>query len=53
MVVNKNNKTVGIITERDYARRIILKGKKSLDTSVKEIMPPFRKNVYCKTRYIY
>ena len=40
MVVDKKDKVVGIITERDYARKIALKGKKSLDTRVKEIMTP-------------
>jgi CBS domain-containing protein len=40
MVVDKKDKVVGIITERDYARKIILKGKKSLETSVKEVMTP-------------
>jgi CBS domain-containing protein len=43
MVVDKKDKVVGIITERDYARKIILKGKTSLKTSVKEIMTPFGK----------
>ena len=40
MVVDKKDKVVGIITERDYARKIILKGKTSLETRVREIMTP-------------
>jgi CBS domain-containing protein len=43
MVVDKKDKVVGIITERDYARKIILKGKTSMKTSVKEIMTPSNK----------
>jgi CBS domain-containing protein len=43
MVMDKKNKFVGILTERDYARKIILKGKTSLKTSVKEIMTPVDK----------
>ena len=43
MVVDKKNKVAGIITERDYARKIILKGKTSMKTSVKEIMTPSNK----------
>ena len=43
MVVDKKDKVVGIITERDYARKIILKGKTSTKTSVKEIMTPSAK----------
>ena len=43
MVVDKKNKVVGIITERDYARKIVLKGKTSLKASVKEIMTPSKK----------
>jgi len=31
-------KLVGIITERDYTRKVILKGKSSKDTAVKDIM---------------
>lgn len=33
-------KVVGIVTERDYARKIILKGKASSKALVKEIMTP-------------
>lgn len=43
MVVDKKGKVMGIMTERDYARKIALKGKQSVDTSIKEIMTPFDK----------
>jgi CBS domain-containing protein len=43
MVVDKKDKVVGIITERDYARKIILQGKTSVKTRVKEIMTPSNK----------
>lgn len=43
MVVDKKGKVAGIITERDYARKIVLKGKTSPKTLVKEIMTPFNK----------
>lgn len=38
LVVMDGKKVKGILSERDYARKIILQGKSSLDTLVKEIM---------------
>ncbi|MCX7965744.1 MAG: CBS domain-containing protein [Syntrophorhabdaceae bacterium] len=38
VVVNDEGKVEGIITERDYARKVILQGKSSKETYVKEIM---------------
>ena len=43
MVVDKKGKVAGIMTERDYARKIVLKGKNSPKTLVKEIMTPINK----------
>jgi CBS domain-containing protein len=40
MVIDDNGKVAGIITERDYARKIILHGKTSRETLVDEIMTP-------------
>jgi CBS domain-containing protein len=37
MVMNGDN-YLGLMTERDYARKVILKGKSSTDTIVSEIM---------------
>ena len=38
LVVLEGEELVGIISERDYARKVILKDKSSLDTPVREIM---------------
>ncbi|MBS1738760.1 MAG: CBS domain-containing protein [Bacteroidetes bacterium] len=38
VVIMENGKFVGIMTERDYSRKVILKGKSSVDTKVQEIM---------------
>ena len=38
VVVMKNDEYMGIINERDYSRKVILKGKNSTDTKVSEIM---------------
>jgi CBS domain-containing protein len=38
LVVLEGEKMVGIITERDYSRKVILKGKASKETMVREIM---------------
>ena len=38
MLVMDGDKLVGIVTERDYARKVILEGKSSKDTAVREIM---------------
>jgi CBS domain-containing protein len=40
MVINENDDVVGIITERDYARKVVLKGKRSQESLVEEIMTP-------------
>lgn len=40
LVVLDGDELVGIISERDYARKVILKGKSSMDTPVRDIMTP-------------
>jgi CBS domain-containing protein len=38
LVVVDNGQVVGILSERDYARKVILKGKTSMETPVRDIM---------------
>ncbi|PIX47880.1 MAG: hypothetical protein COZ54_00160 [Anaerolineae bacterium CG_4_8_14_3_um_filter_59_70] len=38
LVVVEDDQIMGIISERDYARKIALRGKSSVNTPVKEIM---------------
>ena len=40
MVMDKEGQVAGIITERDYARKVILLGRASKNTKVDEIMTP-------------
>ena len=38
VMVTENGEYLGIMTERDYSRKVVLKGKSSTDTKVSEIM---------------
>jgi CBS domain-containing protein len=40
---------VGVISERDYARKVILKGRSSKDTFIREIMTPSPITIACDT----
>ncbi len=45
VVVMQNNEYLGIMTERDYSRKVVLKGKDSTNTKVSEIMSTDLPNV--------
>ncbi|WP_432710156.1 CBS domain-containing protein [Pedobacter sp.] len=38
LLVQENNALLGIFTERDYARKIVLQGKSSASTLIEEVM---------------
>jgi len=38
LLIMENDQYLGIMTERDYSRKVILQGKNSTDTKVSEIM---------------
>lgn len=38
VVVTEHGKMTGVMTERDYARKIVLKGRLSSDTKIRDIM---------------
>jgi CBS domain-containing protein len=38
LVVRDGQKTIGMLSERDYARKLILKGKASKETPIRDIM---------------
>ncbi|RLJ21774.1 histidine kinase [bacterium endosymbiont of Escarpia laminata] len=46
LVVMEEGKLKGLISERDYARKVILKGRTSLETKVREVMT---QEVVCAT----
>lgn len=48
LLILENDKLIGIFTERDYARKLILKGRSSKNTKVREMMT--KDILYVKTQ---
>ena len=46
LMVIEDDHLIGIISERDYARKIILQGKTSRETKVREIMSPIEYTIH-------
>jgi CBS domain-containing protein len=49
LLVIDDGHLVGIVSERDYARKVILQGKSSKDTFIREIMTPSPITIDCDT----
>lgn len=48
LLVLEEERPVGMMTERDYARKIVLQGKFSWNTEVRDIMSPLLAAVSCE-----
>jgi CBS domain-containing protein len=49
LLVVDEGQLVGVISERDYARKVILNGRSSKDTFIREIMTPSPITIDCDT----
>ena len=49
LLVIDTGQLIGILSERDYARKVILQGRSSKDTFVREIMTPSPITIRCET----